>query len=193
LVTLKGDDVAEIVRQALNDLTVTALTDPVAVRDTLPVNESLGPATLAYCDAANFRPADSGAVEMIPAGHTDLGTLLARVPSDDADESGLAEITSPAFVVRTGTVVIAAAGYRAWPGNTAHISVLTAPAKRRQGLARAVATAAVTNALHAGLLPQWRARPEESRRVARALGFHELGTQLSIRLTPIDSPAARRT
>jgi hypothetical protein len=33
-----------------------------------------------------------------------------------------------------------------------------------------------------GLLPQWRARPEPSRRVARALGFRELGAQLSIRL-----------
>jgi hypothetical protein len=189
IATAPDRDVAETVRRALNDLPTTAMTDSAAVRDTLPVDETLGPATLAYCDAAGFRPADSTAVEMIHANHADLKTLLARVSADDADESGLAEITSPAFVVRTETEVIAAAGHRAWPGNTAHISVLTAPAERGQGLARVVATAAITNALQSGLLPQWRARPEASRRVARALGFHELGSQLSIHLAPVDGHA----
>ncbi|MBF9132087.1 GNAT family N-acetyltransferase [Plantactinospora sp. S1510] len=91
---------------------------------------------------------------MIPADHPDMRALLARVPAEDADESGL-----------------------------------TAPAERGRGLARAVATAAVTAALEADLLPQWRARPEASRRVARALGFSELGSQLSIRLEPADSRA----
>lgn len=83
---------------------------------------------------------------------------------------------------------MAAAGYRAWPSDTAHLSVLTAPAERGRGLARAVATA-VAAALQADLLPQWRSRPEASRRVARALGFRELGAQLSIRLMVADSLA----
>lgn len=191
IATAPDRDVAETVQRVLRDLPTTAMTDPATMRDTLPVDATLGPATLAYCDAADFRPADSTTVETIPAGHADLETLLARVPTDDADESGLAEITSPAFVVRTATEVIAAAGYRTWPGDTAHISVLTASAERGRGLARVVATAAITNALQSDLLPQWRARPEPSRRVARALGFHELGSQLSIHLTPIDSPAGR--
>jgi len=186
IATAPDRDVAEIVRRGLGDLPTTAMTDPAAVRNTMPVDETLGPATLAYCDAAGFRPADSSGVEMVPANHADLETVLARVPADDADESGLAEITSPAFVVRSATRIVAAAGYRAWPGDTAHLSVLTAPAERGRGLARVVATAAVTSALQSGLLPQWRARPEASRRVARALGFHELGSQLSIRLAPVD-------
>jgi len=74
---------------------------------------------------------------------------------------------------------------RTWPGDTAHISVPTAPAQRGRGLARAVA-AAINHALQSGLLPQWRARPEASRRVARALGLDELGSQLSIHLSPAD-------
>lgn len=37
--------------------------------------------------------------------------------------------------------------------------------------------------LAAGLLPRWRARPVASRRVARALGFHELGSQLSFEVS----------
>lgn len=183
IATAPDDNLAGVVRQALNDLPVTAMTDPAVLRNWLPVDKALGPATLAYCDAARFRPADSSTVEMIPADHTDLRTLLTRVPADDVDESGIADITSPAFALRTGADVIAAAGYRTWPGNAAHLSVLTTPAQRGQGFARTVATAAVANALQSELLPQWRARPEASRRVARTLGFQELGSQLSIRIT----------
>jgi len=190
IATAPDHEVAETVQRALNDLPTAAMTDPATMRDTLPVDATLGPATLAYCDTASSRPADSTTVQTMPAGHADLETLLARVPPDDADESGLAEITSPTFVVRTATEVVAAAGYRTWPGDTAHIGVLTAPAERGRGLARVVATAAITNALQSDLLPQWRARPEASRRVARALGFQELGSQLSIHLTPVDSSAA---
>lgn len=191
IATAPDDEVAGIVRHALTGLPTAAMTDPAALRDALPVQEALGPATLAYCDAAGFRPADTRAVQTIPTDHSDLRTLLERVPAEDADEAGLAEVTSPVFVLRTDTGVMAAAGHRTWPGDTAHISVLTVPAERGRGLARVVATAAVTDALHAGLLPQWRARPEASRRVARALGFRELGSQLSVRLAPVDGPTRR--
>jgi RimJ/RimL family protein N-acetyltransferase len=60
--------------------------------------------------------------------------------------------------------------------------VLTATAARDRGLARAAASAAVAHAIKEDRLPQWRARPLASRRVARALGFRELGLQVSIRL-----------
>ncbi|WP_220505371.1 hypothetical protein [Microbispora sp. H10830] len=43
-----------------------------------------------------------------------------------------------------------------------------------------VASAAAADALADGLLPQWRARPEPSRRVARALGFRDTGAQISL-------------
>ena len=101
---------------------------------------------------------------------------------EDADESGLAEITSPAFVARRGARVAAAAGYRAWPRTVAHLGVLTATEARGQGYARQVASAASFAALDKGQLPQWRARPTASRRVARALGFRELGAQLNLRM-----------
>lgn len=40
-----------------------------------------------------------------------------------------------------------------------------------------------SDADESGLLPQWRARPEPSQRVARALGFRVLGAQISLRLS----------
>ncbi|GAA2571739.1 hypothetical protein GCM10010435_52740 [Winogradskya consettensis] len=177
IATTPDEDSARIVRQALDGLPATATTDP----SVLPVLDTLGPATLAYCGPASFRPAVDGGVESIPADL--LGALLAGVPADDDAEAGLEDITSPAFVLHAGNDIVAAAGYRLWPCETAHLSVLTAPEHRRRGLARLVASAAVSHALDAGLLPQWRARPEPSRRVARALGFQEWGSQLSVRLT----------
>ena len=77
---------------------------------------------------------------------------------------------------------MAAAGYRDWPCDTAHVSVLTAAAARGRGLARVTGSAAVSHAIENHRLPQWRARVEASQRVARALGFRELGSQVSIRL-----------
>jgi len=97
-------------------------------------------------------------------------------------ESGIGKITTPAFAIREHGQVVAAAGYRDWPCGTAHLSVLTASAARGRGLAQAAASAAVAHAIAEGRLPQWRARPQASRRVARALGFRELGAQVSIRL-----------
>jgi hypothetical protein len=44
-----------------------------------------------------------------------------------------------------------------------------------------------------GLRPQWRARPVESRRVAAALGFRELGAQLSFKPAwPPENPPRQR-
>ena len=179
IATAPDDRGAETLRRALRGLPAAATTDPAVVRARLPVSHVLGPATLAFGDSARFRPADPAEVGTVAAA--DLGELVAGVSDEDAAEAGLDEITSAAFVVRRGGIV-AAAGYGVWPVGTAHISVLTAPQHRGRGLARLVASAAVADALDRGLVPQWRARPEPSRRVARALGLVELGAQLSIRV-----------
>jgi hypothetical protein len=182
IVTVPTDDVIGVVREALDGLPVAAVTDPDRLRAAVPVIEVLGPASLAYLDERDHRPAEPAAVEEIPANHADLAALLASITADEAEECGLAEISSSAFVVRSETQVVAAAGYRRWPGQAGHLCVLTAPEWRGHGLARVVASAAAADSLANRLLPQWRARPEPSRRVARALGFRELGGQLSIRI-----------
>ncbi|MFG2107703.1 GNAT family N-acetyltransferase [Micromonospora chersina] len=182
IVTVPAGSTAGIVRQVLHGLPVGVLTYPDRLRAVLPIAEVLGPASLAYLDRCDFPPAGAGLVEVIPGGHAELAAFLASVPAADVDECGLADITSEAFVVRREGRVVAAAGYRHWPGLMAHMGVLTEPGHRGHGLARAVAAAAVADGVANGLLPQWRARPDPSRRVARALGFHELGAQLSIRL-----------
>ncbi|WP_369143042.1 GNAT family N-acetyltransferase [Streptomyces sp. R44] len=183
IVTVPSEKTAATVRTAFSGLPVEALVDAASVRDVLPVARTLGPATLAYASPEGFRPVTGPSpVERLPAGHPALRALEAAAGQEDSAEASLDEITSPAFVVREGGRVVAAAGYEGWPRRTAHISVLTAPQARGRGLARTAASAAVAHALAAGLLPQWRARPPASRRVAAALGFEELGAQLSLEL-----------
>jgi RimJ/RimL family protein N-acetyltransferase len=184
LATAPDDLTARLVGQALSGLPAASLTGAGALRRRLPLVEILGPAALAYLDPADFRPQPGDAVTaQLDPGHPGLRQFLLAAGTDDLGESGMEEITTPAFAVCEHGQVAAAAGYRDWPCGIAHLSVLTAAAARGRGLARAAASAAVAHAIGEGRLPQWRARPEASRRVARALGFRELGSQVSIRLT----------
>ena len=181
--TAPSGPAAALIGEAFSGLPVDAVVDAESVGALLPVAEVLGPATLAYLGKGDFHPATAGPlVEELDARHPDLRRLEESAGADDAGEAGLAEITSPVFVIRDHGEVVAACGYRLWPRRTAHLSVLTAPGRRGRGLGRTTASRAVAHALGAELLPQWRARPLESRRVAGALGFREFGAQLSFKL-----------
>jgi hypothetical protein len=183
LATAPDPGTARLVEQALGGLPAASLTDAYILRNRLPVGAILGPASLAYLDPADFhpRPGDA-AITQLGLEHPGFRQFVLAADPDEVAESGTEELTTPAFAVREHGQVVAAAGYRDWPCGTAHLSVLTAAAARDRGLARAAASAAVAHAIEQGRLPQWRARPMASRRVARALGFRELGLQVSIRL-----------
>jgi RimJ/RimL family protein N-acetyltransferase len=183
LSTAPDPEAARLVEVALRGLPAAALTSAEVLGRRLRVADVRGPAVLAYLDPADFRP-QSGDAKPAPLDpdHAEFRQFLLAAGADDVDESGIQQISTPAFTVRERGRVVAAAGYRDWPCGTAHLSVLTAPAERGRGLARAAASAAVAHAMEEGRLPQWRARPEASRRVARALGFRELGSQVSVRL-----------
>ncbi|MFJ2738550.1 GNAT family N-acetyltransferase [Streptomyces sp. NPDC087440] len=187
LVTAPDRGTAARVAEATRGLPPEALVDPAYL--SLPVREVLGPAALFYADGSTFLPTHeaAGVEEHADVGRF-LGPLLARVDQAEAEESALTDIDSPAFCLGSGGGIVAAAGYEVWAGRAAHLSVLVAPEVRGRGLARAVASAAVAHALDAGLLAQWRARPVPSQRVARALGFRELGAQLSVRVPADQSP-----
>jgi RimJ/RimL family protein N-acetyltransferase len=156
----------------------------------LPIEESLGPAELAYLAARDFqsygdeRPEDPEhpTPGVTWAGPDELAELISAVDPAEANESGLAGLPRAA-VLRTGGRIVAAAGYARWPAGTAHVCVLTAAGVRGKGHATRVAAVATADALAAGLLPQWRARVGASQRVADKLGYRVLGEQSSLRLT----------
>jgi GNAT superfamily N-acetyltransferase len=183
LATAPDHQTARLAGQVLRGLPAASLAGTAVLASGLPVAESLGPAALAYLDPAEFRPGPGDAA-ITPLGPDNPGLrqFLLAADAGDVQESGIQGITTPAFAVRERGQVVAVAGYRDWPCGTAHLCVLTAAAARGRGLARAAASAAVAQAIGEGKLPQWRARPGASRRVARILGFRELGSQVSIRL-----------
>jgi RimJ/RimL family protein N-acetyltransferase len=185
LATAPDQETARLIEQALGGLAADALTSAGVLGRRLPIAEVRGPATLAYLDPADFRP-QPAATTPLDVDHPHLQAFLQATEAADLEESGMGEITTPAFAIRQDGQVVAAAGYRDWPYGTAHLSVLTAVSARGRGLARAAASAAVAHAIAEGKLPQWRARPVASRRVARALGFRELGAQVSVRLAAAD-------
>ncbi|MCF3148562.1 GNAT family N-acetyltransferase [Streptomyces platensis] len=189
VVTVPTMRAAALMAGAVGTLAPEELVNADRLCAVLPVLDVLGPASLCYLDRADFLPVRGvAAVEEVGYDHDGLSALLAGAGEQDAEESGLADITSPAFVLSERGDVLAAAGYQTWPRSVAHLSVLVAPGRRGRGLARVVAAAAVAHAFEDGLLPQWRARVCASRRVAVALGFQEVGGQLSVRLDETVSP-----
>jgi L-amino acid N-acyltransferase YncA len=183
IATAPDERTARFITDALSGVAAESAADAAVLARLLPIGDMIGPAALAYVDAEGFRPRPGPETVAVDATAPALQRLLAEAAASDAGESGLAEITSPAFVVRAAGEVAAAAGYADWPGGVAHLSVLTAARARGRGLGAVASSAAVTHALAAGKLPQWRARVEASRRIARGLGFHELGAQVGFRLT----------
>jgi GNAT superfamily N-acetyltransferase len=171
----------EPLTRALTDLAPMDALSPDRIIPRLPtIVEILGPALLSYPgEHLAGAPVDTE-VEVVPPAK--ISGLLAGVTEDELGESGLAEVTSSISIVRGDQGdPIAGCGYRYWPGTIAHLSVLTRAEHRGKGLARAVAIDATTRALTEGLLPQWRARTPASQSVAHAIGFEQLGAQLSLR------------
>lgn len=113
IVTAPTESAAQVLSRVMATMPTVSLTCADAVKARLPVTEVLGPAALGYVSCDEFRPAAaSEAIEHLAPGHQDLHGLLRSAGQQDADESGMEEITSPAFVVREGRDVMAVAGYR---------------------------------------------------------------------------------
>lgn len=131
----------------------------------------------------------------------DLAELLRRCPPDDATEAGLEIVTEAGLenVTEAGlenvteeasSFVLLDDDHRPLSGAVytevqsilADVTALTVPEHRRIGLAATVATLATHDALDAGLVPQWRARRDNTagRGLAAVLGYTELGTHISV-------------
>jgi hypothetical protein len=191
IATAPGPPVAQVMQQALSTVPAASVTDAAVLNSRLDVAEMLGPASLAYLDATDFRPRQDVAAELAGVQDPALRRFLASAEPEDVGESGMAEITSPAFTIGEQGQIVAIAGYRDWPGGVAHVSVLTATHARGRGLGAAAASGAVLHALSGNKLPQWRARAAASCRIAAGLGFTELGSQVSIRLGSAEPPPRR--
>lgn len=145
----------------------------------------LGEAQLYFCDAL---PQFEGAPAVVSSEAGLIRALEQRCPPDDVAEADLGGVQHPFVLVEDGEpeaeqhTPLSGAGFDIWEGILAHISVLTPPEERRKGYAQRIAAVTVEEAMAGGLVPQWRARTDNtaSQRTARRAGFAFAGTQTSV-------------
>jgi GNAT superfamily N-acetyltransferase len=162
--------------------------DPEQVLGAVTVHDTLGPGELAYRPAAaaplpRVTVGDGLTLGIEPVGR--LERFLAALPDEDVRESSVGDMDE-AVVLRLEGTPVAAAGHLRWPADIAHIGILVAPAHRGRGHGRSAGAAAVQRAEAQGSSAQWRAATDNlgSRGLAAALGFVEVGRQLSVDLAP---------
>ncbi|TKV29448.1 GNAT family N-acetyltransferase [Arthrobacter sp. NamB2] len=146
----------------------------------------LGEAQLYFCDVL---PQFDGPPAVVSREQLLVRALERRCPPDDVAEAGLGGAEHAFVLVAEGDdadngqpTPLAGAGYDIWEGILAHTAVITPPDERRKGYAQRIAAVAVEEAMAAGLVPQWRARTDNtaSQRTARRAGFAFAGTQTSV-------------
>ena len=145
----------------------------------------LGAANLYFCDSLPaLEPRDDVAV----SDDLEFAVALERLcPPDDIAEVDLSSMEHRTILVDDATAPptpFAGAGYDIWSGILAHLGVLTAPDHRGKGHAVFITKVAVEEAMAAGLIPQWRARTDNTASIKTALsaGFIESGSQTSVLL-----------
>ena len=172
-------DLERPVAEALAGLTGTDATNPDVVVPRLPPTRAMiGPAALFYPPHGFSVPELAGVDEVT---RSEVEAWLEAASQDDLEESGVDELSGTVFGSRTASGELGAVcGYRHWPNDVAHLSVLASPRHRRQGHGQRAALAAIKRAMEEELLPQWRARPLASQALARSIGLIQVGAQLGL-------------
>lgn len=171
---------------ALSRLSLDVLTDASALAAALGDStrcDPIGTAELWFTET----PPPLACAATDPATEADLDALRASCGADEWDEAGLDELPHRWAARDHAGATAAVAGYDDW-GALAHLGVLTTPAQRGRGFAAAAASRAVTEALAAGRLAQWRCRVGNaaSARLASRLGFTRCGVQTAVALESRD-------
>jgi GNAT superfamily N-acetyltransferase len=185
VIAAPDDLVAALNVRAEGAPSIGSMTDARGVHDIFgPIHEVLGPAILFYGHAMPDEVRHE-VVGPVPLADVRVQSVLACVSADEADESGVRDTTSGVWLALDDQGRPAAlSGWREWPQQVAHMSILTASTHRTMGLGSDCARAALGAARDAGLLPQWRAAEGNvaSVTLATRLGLQRVGRQVSIRL-----------
>ena len=168
-------------RTALAALPPAALHDADAVAAALPGSRAIGTAHLLFTGARPAHPPHA----LHEATSLDVASVGATLPEDEWAEAGVQTMEHRWAVHDAQGEATAVAGYQPWHGTVAHLGVAAVPRHRRQGFAGSAAAGAVSAAIDAGLVAQWRCRVGNtaSLRLADRLGFTRIGMQTAVSLT----------
>jgi GNAT superfamily N-acetyltransferase len=150
-------------------------------------SETLGPAWLGYADAGSFRaqPPDGSARMLVGSDSAAVEQLRAACTPLEWEHGGSAVGHDPIAGTFVDGTLAALAGYETWGGKIAHIAIVSHPAYRGRGLARAAVVTVARHALANGLILQYRTLESNtpSRRIGDSLGFVPFARSLAIRLS----------
>ncbi len=178
LVVSVPESVPEIERAQLREAPPERAFDPAFLARVFVVarDKVAGPAWLGIADRADFRPSPAPGAEARLLGDADEPAIerLAEGCGELAwKQSKLLQIRKPLFGLFRGGDLVAVSGYVVMGNVLAYIGVITHPAHRGKGYAKAVVGAAAQDALGRGFVAQWRT-PEANEAavaLARSMGF----------------------
>jgi GNAT superfamily N-acetyltransferase len=181
----------ETARIVARDWSTDSIRNPAAIGAALGGEAGLavGPAVVGYCDLGTFRPTRSseGIRPLLPSEPHDVvavNELRQACSSGDWDAGGSMLNADVAIGLVLSLVLVALAGYELWGERLAHIAVVTHPAHRGRGYARAVVGRLAAHILERGLIPQYRTLESNtpSVRVGAGLGFIPFATSMAVRV-----------
>lgn len=148
------------------------------------VERVVGPASIAYVDAATFRGTHAGARMLNARDDGQLRALAAAVTAQEWEHGGITFDRSPIFGAFCGDELAAVCSYEPWGDAILHVGVVAHPGYRGRGYARAAASAATAHGLAAGRFMQWQTLESNapSLAIGRALGYEPYLRTISLRL-----------
>lgn len=146
--------------------------------------QPLGEAGLYFCDSV---PRVPGFTAPVSRDREHAAALERDCSPDDAAEVGLSDMTNTFVLMGDEGAAprpLAGSGYDIWEDSLAHMGVLTAQGERRRGHAALAVSIAMEEAMRSGLVPQWRARTDNTASIRTALraGFKHAGSQTTVLL-----------
>jgi GNAT superfamily N-acetyltransferase len=148
------------------------------------VERVVGPASLSYVDDATFAPAAGAHVRMLDErDRTAVEAMRAACDPEEWEHGDIDFDRNSVCGAFEGAALVSVASWED-RGGLANVGVVTHPAHRGRGHARAAAGAIVEHLLRDGALPQWQTLISNapSLGVGRALGCIELYRSIAIRL-----------
>lgn len=143
-----------------------------------------GPAWLGIADPANFKPAKSEARVLGDADEDAVQKMAEGCGELAWKQSKLLQVRKPLFGLFSGKDLAAVSGYVVMGNALAYIGVITHPAHRGKGHAKAVVSSAVADAFSKGLVAQWRTPQanEGAVALAKAMGFQPYASTYDVQL-----------
>lgn len=174
-------------RERLGALPAAALLDADALARRLGLGrrQLIGPASLAYADAASLRPLPTpGARLLTTADEAAYEALRAACPPVEWEHGGSELALLPLAGQFARGELVALAGYELWGERIAHIAVITHPAQRGRGHGAAVVSLLAETVVARGMVAQYRTLSANapSMKIAESLGFAPYAQTLAVRL-----------